>query len=379
MLKVKNIFSRGNLGYVVMLALGAGVAVAASVGATSIGTNISADGTLTVNGNSTFGNAATDINLFTGTLQASTTALFTSGLTAYAAVESAITRATGATGSFQNFAGDLTYQGGAGGTSAYHAGVMGNFLGDTLTNVTSAVHAGVIGKYSVTTSDALTGAKAGLVGETETSVADAAIMAILGGDTAALTPNAAYGVQYFNSTADSKFSYGLDLFHAATTDYGAVSAVDYGTADIRLQNGETISNATNGVINMSGAAILNRIATSSPTADATLTAAQSGTTFFMGTAGLDLTLPAIAGTSGVWYRFVDSTAVVTTDMTVVAPANLLQGPIDVTSTLVLCTSEDVILFEADADVIGDWVEVRSDGTNWFVTGQAQATGGITCT
>ncbi|MEX0881311.1 MAG: hypothetical protein WDZ34_00255 [Candidatus Saccharimonadales bacterium] len=159
-------------------------------------------------------------------------------------VESAVTRATGATGSFQNLAGDLTYEGAAGGISTYHAGIMGNFLGDALTNATSAYHAGVIGSYNVTTSDALTGAKAGLVGEAGTDVADAAVMAVLGGDTGTLTPTAAYGVQYFNSTAASKFDYGLDLSHAATTDYGAPSAVDYGVADIRLASGATISSGT---------------------------------------------------------------------------------------------------------------------------------------
>lgn len=88
--------------------------------ATTIGTNVTVDGTLTqtgaaafaagVNasstllvtgavthyGNSTFGDAATDVNLFTGTLQASTTALFTSGLTTYAASTlGATTTATG--------------------------------------------------------------------------------------------------------------------------------------------------------------------------------------------------------------------------------------------------------------------------------------------
>ncbi len=77
-------------------------------------------------------------------------------------------------------------------------------------------------------------------------------MAVLGGDTGTVTPNAAYGVQYLNSTGASKFSYGLDLYHASTTDYGDVSAVDYGTADIRLQNGETISNKDDGVIRLTG-------------------------------------------------------------------------------------------------------------------------------
>lgn len=69
--------------------------------ATTIGTNVTVDGTLTqtgaatfsgavtvsgagtFNGNNVFGDASTDTNLFTGTLQASTTALFTTGLTSY--------------------------------------------------------------------------------------------------------------------------------------------------------------------------------------------------------------------------------------------------------------------------------------------------------
>ena len=55
----------------------------ATYAATTISTSITTGGSLTVDGNSTFGNAATDVNLFTGTLQASTTALFTSGFTTY--------------------------------------------------------------------------------------------------------------------------------------------------------------------------------------------------------------------------------------------------------------------------------------------------------
>src|SRR3989339_1286495 len=76
----------------------------ATTATTTIGTNISTGGTLNVsgaayasstlmldgasafNGSNTFGNAAADINLFTGKLQASTTALFTSGLTSYGTI-----------------------------------------------------------------------------------------------------------------------------------------------------------------------------------------------------------------------------------------------------------------------------------------------------
>ncbi len=69
--------------------------VGAVMATTTIGTNIVTngaiyatstllvDGATTFNGNVTFGNASTDVNLFTGKLQASTTALFTGAVTLY--------------------------------------------------------------------------------------------------------------------------------------------------------------------------------------------------------------------------------------------------------------------------------------------------------
>lgn len=54
-----------------------------SSGNLSVAGTLTQTGAATFNGNNTFGNASTDTNLFTGTLQASTTALFTTGLTSY--------------------------------------------------------------------------------------------------------------------------------------------------------------------------------------------------------------------------------------------------------------------------------------------------------
>src|SRR3989344_4643067 len=67
------------------------VAVAVTTVSTDVvtGGNLQASTTLLVTGdvltygNSTFGNAAADMNIFTGTLQASTTALFTLGISTY--------------------------------------------------------------------------------------------------------------------------------------------------------------------------------------------------------------------------------------------------------------------------------------------------------
>lgn len=167
-----------------------------------------------------------------------------------------VTRVTTATSSYQPIAADLTYEGAAGGTGSFHAGVMGHFHGDDLTNTVAGYHAGVVGAYSVVTGDDLTGPKAGVVAtigvDAETDgVADAAFVAVLdGGDPSYLvTANAAYGVQYLNTLTTSKFTYGIDLSHAAVGDFKAVT---YDTADIRLVNGETISNETDGAIALGG-------------------------------------------------------------------------------------------------------------------------------
>jgi hypothetical protein len=55
-------------------------------GAISASSTAQITGAFTAYGNSTFGDASTDINLFTGALYASTTALFTNGLTTYAPI-----------------------------------------------------------------------------------------------------------------------------------------------------------------------------------------------------------------------------------------------------------------------------------------------------
>src|SRR3989344_2870414 len=61
--------------------------------ASTISTNITTGGSLTVSGASTFGDASTDVNLFTGTLQASTTALSTSGFTSFGLIQASSTSA----------------------------------------------------------------------------------------------------------------------------------------------------------------------------------------------------------------------------------------------------------------------------------------------
>ena len=116
----------------------------------------------------------------------------------------------------------------------YGAGVMGNIIGSALT-ATQNILAGVIGKYDVTTSNASVLGKAGVIGQVgnQANSADAAVLALLGGDTGTTTPGAAFGVMSMNSTAASQFGFGLDLYRAAVGSYQPVA---YSTAAIRVPN-----------------------------------------------------------------------------------------------------------------------------------------------
>lgn len=137
-------------------------------------------------------------------------------------------------------------------TGGYGAGVMGHAFGDIGTG--DSIIAGIIGKYNIadgTDSDHPQAGVVGEVGEDSAGTADAAFLAVLGGDSGALDAGAAYGVRYLNSTAGSQFDYGIDLFSGAIDSYQAVS---YGTADVRLQNGEIITNAVDGTVRIGGAA-----------------------------------------------------------------------------------------------------------------------------
>ena len=158
----------------------------------------------------------------------------------------------------------------------YGAGVMGNILGATLT-ATQNILAGVIGKYTITSTNASVLGKAGVIGEVgdASDSADAAVLAVLGGDTTTSTPGAAFGVMSMNSTAASKFNFGLDLYRAAVGSYPALS---YGTAAIRLPNAEWLMGrnaADNANVNMFRVDTNNNIVIGTTIAAGTGTAAST--------------------------------------------------------------------------------------------------------
>jgi hypothetical protein len=109
-----------------------------------------------------------------------------------------------------------------------------------------------------------------------------------------------------------------------------------------------------------------------PAASTTLTVAQSGSTFNLGTAGVNLTLPAVASSAGVKYKFVISAAFATDNITVTsAEGDNIEGSLLVAGAVVDCDANDVITSVADGENLGDFWEIFSNGTKWFI-GQSGA-------
>lgn len=172
-------------------------------------------------------------------------------------------------------------------------------------------------------------------------------------------------------------------FNPVVVDFAEGISVD-GTTVISGSGGVTTPTLTTTGATALGSATagVNQFAaTLAPTTDTTLTASQSGSTIAMGTAGLDVTLPAVASSNGVWFRFVVSAAYTTTNMTVVsAEGDNIEGQLIVAGAVVDCTANDVITSVNDGEDIGDFFLLYSNGTNWFIGPSGGLTASkLTCT
>lgn len=108
--------------------------------------------------------------------------------------------------------------------------------------------------------------------------------------------------------------------------------------------------------------------------------AEHGVEFVLSAAaGAAVTLP--APKPGLKFSFVVGSAFATTDWTIVTNggSNLISGSVEVAGAVVVAGAEDTVTFVASAETIGDRVNLSSDGTNWFLSGSAALSGGITAT
>lgn len=117
----------------------------------------------------------------------------------------------------------------------------------------------------------------------------------------------------------------------------------------------------------------------------TITIDECGKTFFLSAATeFATTLP--TPTAGCEFRFVIAAAPSGADYTVVtdSSANILIGgvnelEVDTADDGPYDNNGDTITFVDSVSVVGDYVEMVSDGTSWYINGQSNADGGITVT
>ena len=144
--------------------------------------------------------------------------------------------------------------------------------------------------------------------------------------------------------------------------------------------------STNGFIgNLTGNVVGNvtgTVANTELTAASTLTAAQSGTTFFLNSATeFATTLPAPA--AGVEFTFIVKAAPSGASYTIVtaSSANIIKGQAYPASGAAgdTGTADDTISFVDAQAVAGDMVTVISDGTSWFAKAYCAVAAGVTFT
>lgn len=180
------------------------------------------------------------------------------------------------TRSMQCIAADLGLAAAAGSSSStkYLAAIMGNITtGTSTTNVnlsgTQNIVAGVIGKYDHVGTNASTYPSAAIIAELGdgSTAARSAILAVMGGDTATSSAAAAFSVDWQNSTAASRFNYGLDLEGGGTHD--GYMGPRYNSAFIRM--GGRTNNAAGAAVTVADICIL--AGTAAPTNGASGTGA----------------------------------------------------------------------------------------------------------
>jgi hypothetical protein len=109
----------------------------------------------------------------------------------------------------------------------------------------------------------------------------------------------------------------------------------------------------------------------------TLTAADSGKTYLISGTGYTVTLP--APHAGFSVKFIVAAAF-STDTVVQTPADnrdTLNGGVIVNGAIVESDATDRVTFEDGAESIGDFIEITSDGTSFFLFGNGNASSSIT--
>lgn len=111
--------------------------------------------------------------------------------------------------------------------------------------------------------------------------------------------------------------------------------------------------------------------------DDTILASQSGTTFYIAS-GTTSTLPPVE--AGLVFNFSVSGSIADTNFVIDSyEGDNMEGSLIVAGAVVDCAGEDQINFVNDGENVGDYVTVRSDGSQWLIFGNALTSAKLTCT
>lgn len=164
---------------------------------------------------------------------------------------------------------------------------------------------------------------------------------------------------------------------SGTTEVQVVDASSAQTLTNKTLTSPTISSPT-----LTGA--VGTEASEVVTATNVLTAAESGSTLYLSAlAGFLTTFPAPA--LGLNYKFVVKTAPTSNGYTFapnggtadILVVNVAALEINDTVDGISDDNADLVTLVANQAAIGDYLEARSDGTNWYITGQVKLTAGLT--
>ena len=111
-------------------------------------------------------------------------------------------------------------------------------------------------------------------------------------------------------------------------------------------------------------------------ATGSLNLSDSGKIFKISGTGYTITLPA---PSAGWKAKFIVVAAFSTDFVVQTPADnrdIINGGVIVNGAIVEADAVDRVTFEDDAESIGDYIEIHSDGTNYFIQGNCNAASSI---
>ena len=193
--------------------------------------------------------------------------------------------------------------------------------------------------------------------------------------------NCGFNVPASESSGEEVLGSGTRFPHGLSADSTAPSTGQVRGATL-LSTGAGIIGTTLGV---GGATTLDGTLsylelTEAVTATDTIAIAESGKTFYISGTTTTLTLPAISTADGVIFRFVVS-GDLSTDViiTTAGAADIIEGTLIVAGAAVDCEAEDKITFVGDGENLGDYSELRSNGTNWFIGSSGALSGSkMTC-